>query len=63
MADKASVVRGTGVIRMVCKWLDEFTEICVNAGCPACADYCPCVRYPEICRYSAPETEPKENEL
>ena len=38
---------------MTCKWLsDDFSEICVNGDCPACADFCPCVRYPEICKYS-----------
>lgn len=28
--------------------LDEF---CVNAECPMCADYCPVVDYPGVCRY------------
>lgn len=36
-----------------CKWLsDEFTAVCTNADCPCCADFCECLQYPEICRYS-----------
>ena len=36
----------------VCKWLsDSFSEICCNGDCPACADFCPCVNYPGLCRY------------
>ena len=26
-------------------------EVCVNADCPVCADFCPVVNEPEICRY------------
>lgn len=37
---------------MTCKYLsDSFTEVCINADCPACADFCPCSEYPEICKY------------
>ena len=37
----------------LCKWLsDGYSEICVNGDCPACADFCPTVRYPEICKYA-----------
>lgn len=40
-----------------CKYLsDDFNEICVNAESPACADFCPCVNYPQICKYA--ENEP-----
>lgn len=36
-----------------CKYLsDDFNEICVNAESPACADVCPCVNYPQICKYA-----------
>ena len=36
-----------------CKWLsDDFGEICIKADCPACADFCPCVKYPDLCRHS-----------
>jgi len=36
-----------------CKYLlDDFNEICVNAESPACADFCPCVNYPQICKYA-----------
>lgn len=35
-----------------CKWLsDDFSEICVNADCPICADFCPLTYYPWVCRY------------
>lgn len=45
---------------MACKYLsDEFTAICVNADCPACADGCPCLNYPEICKYAAEEGKPE----
>lgn len=38
---------------MTCKWLSgDFSEVCANGDCPVCADFCPCVRYPEICRHS-----------
>ena len=38
---------------MVCIHLsDEFSAVCVNAECPACCDFCPCVNYPEICKYA-----------
>ena len=34
-----------------CKWL-EGDEICVNAECPVCADWCPCGEYaPVICSF------------
>ena len=26
-------------------------EVCVNADCPICADFCPVVNEPEVCRY------------
>ena len=32
-----------------CKWLMD--EVCVNADCPYCADFCPVTEYPEICRF------------
>ena len=38
---------------MKCKWLsDEFNAVCTNDKCPACADFCPCVNYQEICKYA-----------
>lgn len=34
-----------------CKWLAD-NEICVNADCPVCADWCPCGEYaPVICSF------------
>lgn len=48
-----------------CKWLsDDFDEICTNGDCEACADFCPCVNYPTLCRhYEEGETneQPRDN--
>ena len=42
-----------------CKYLsDSFDEVCCNPDCPACADFCPTVHYPGLCRYE--ETEEGE---
>ena len=42
----------------VCKYLsDDFSEVCVNGECEACADFCPCVNYPTICKYYVPKEE------
>lgn len=30
-------------------WMQD--EVCVNADCPACADYCPVANYPGVCRF------------
>ena len=32
-----------------CKWMQD--EVCVNADCPACADYCPVADTPGVCKY------------
>lgn len=32
-----------------CKWMQD--EICVNADCPMCCDYCPVADYEGVCRY------------
>lgn len=32
-----------------CKWMQD--EVCVNADCPACADFCPVANYPGVCRF------------
>ena len=42
---------GGEVARMIdeCKWMQD--EICVNADCPACADYCPVAYTPGVCKY------------
>lgn len=37
---------------MRCKWCDDFSGVCTNGDCPACADCCPCFYYPEICKYA-----------
>lgn len=36
-----------------CYYFDEESEICVNADCSCCADYCPVASndYFEICKY------------
>lgn len=40
---------------MNCKF--EIDEICVNADCPCCCDYCPVIYYAEICKYAEEEKE------
>lgn len=40
---------------MKCKW--ELDEICVNADCPICCDYCPTVNYPTVCKFEELEGE------
>jgi len=44
---------------MRCRWLsdDEFHEVCVNGDCPVCADFCPVLIYPEICKYAEPKDD------
>lgn len=38
-----------------CKWIsDDFNEICTNADCPACCNWCPTVNYPGLCKYEEP---------
>lgn len=32
-----------------CKWMQD--EVCVNADCPMCADYCPVPDTPGVCKY------------
>ena len=32
-----------------CKWMQD--EVCVNADCPMCADYCPVADTPGVCKY------------
>lgn len=32
-----------------CKWMQD--EVCVNADCPMCADYCPVANFNGVCRY------------
>ena len=32
-----------------CKW--EQDEVCVNADCPLCADYCPVIDTPGVCKH------------
>ena len=38
---------------MDCKWMQD--EICVNADCPMCADYCPVVDVTGVCRFEERE--------
>lgn len=43
---------------MKCRWLsDEFSAVCTNGKCPACADFCPCVNYQGICKFAEAENE------
>ena len=34
---------------MSCKYCKD--EVCVNADCPLCADYCPVIDVPGVCKY------------
>ena len=38
---------------MSCKYCKD--EVCVNADCPLCADYCPVIDVPGVCRYEVIE--------
>ena len=40
-----------------CKWCVD--EICVNADCPMCADYCPVPNDEGVCRYEDTHTKRK----
>lgn len=36
-----------------CKYLsDDFSEICTNADCPVCGDFCPSLIYQECCKFA-----------
>ena len=51
------------VDKLTCKWLsDEFSAICVNSNCPACADGCPALNYQEICKYAEDKGEDNEQD-
>lgn len=45
---------------MDCKWMQD--EICVNADCPMCADYCPVVDVPGVCRFEERATTVMDDE-
>lgn len=32
-----------------CKWMQD--EVCVNADCPLCCDFCPVADTAGVCRY------------
>ena len=48
------------MITQKCKF--EQDEVCVNADCPLCADFCPVVFTPGVCRFEDRE-EVKGNEI
>ncbi|MDD3410293.1 MAG: hypothetical protein PHY12_05745 [Eubacteriales bacterium] len=37
---------------MICKWLDEDTEVCCNDQCPARADFCPMESHMDDCEFA-----------
>lgn len=41
-----------------CKW--EQDEVCVNASCPLCADFCPVIDTPGVCRFEDRGQEQKD---
>lgn len=42
----------------VCKHQQD--EICCNPDCPMCADFCPVMYYPGVCRYEDRQKEGTE---
>ena len=45
----------------VCKWLsDDFNEICVNADCPYCTEFCPITEHPRCCVHFEEREETKD---
>ena len=36
-----------------CKYCQD--EVCVNADCPMCCDFCPVVDFPGVCRFEERE--------
>ena len=42
-----------------CKW--EQDEVCVNADCPVCADFCPVTNCPETCKFAEMEGQKRTN--
>lgn len=47
---------------MKCKYLsDDFSEICTNADCPACGDFCPSLIYQECCKFAEFEGKKRTN--
>lgn len=46
----------TTLAEQKCKYLsDDFSEVCVNAECPVCADFCPVIDTPGVCRFEERE--------
>lgn len=39
----------------LCKWMAEPEEICCNADCPMCADFCPVAYADGVCRFGERE--------
>lgn len=42
-----------GGLTMDCKYCQD--EICVNADCPMCCEFCPVVDVPGVCRFEERE--------
>ena len=52
--DTAPEENGKKVLTMAdCKYCQD--EVCVNADCPMCADFCPVVDVPGVCRFEERE--------
>ena len=50
-----SIPENKGAESTGCKWCYE--EECTNASCPVCADFCPVVDYPGVCRFEESESD------
>ena len=44
-----AILKVEGIQVTDCKYCQE--EICVNADCPMCCDFCPVVDVPGVCRF------------
>ena len=53
-AIRADATIGKKVLTMDdCKWMQD--EVCVNADCPMCCDFCPVADVPGVCRFEERE--------
>lgn len=44
-----AILEVEGIQVIDCKWMQD--EICVNADCPMCCDYCPVPDTEGVCRF------------
>ena len=49
-----AILKVEGIQVTDCKYC-QGDEVCVNADCPMCADFCPVVDVPGVCRFEERE--------